>query len=303
MFRKLNGDSVNLVALATVGGVFFAAYKMDLTKSDSQTWCWLLSIAIVFSFFAALFNYWRLLKITEAPISTIAAAAQGYIELHGVASTSVPLQTPYHGIPCVWYRAWVYANRVDNPYSKKVVDNRLLEYSESDITFQLKDETGVCLVNPNGAEIIFAEKRTLFKNEHRYEEEFLPAGKPLYVLGQLDTRHEQTDSEAVNKEVRTILADLKTRPQQLLNRYDHDRNGEIDMHEWEQARRDAIDQAHAKHAMKAHTGRFTLTKPTDKHLFLISAKAPHQLSASYRMWAIIHLVMLVILLFTYFKLA
>lgn len=40
--------------------------------------------------------------------------------------------------------------------------------------------------------------------------------KPLYVLGQLDTRHEQDDAETINRDVRTILADLKTRPQQLL---------------------------------------------------------------------------------------
>ena len=89
--------------------------RQHLGKSDSQAWSWLLSIALVFSFFAALFNYWRLLKITEAPTSTIASAAQGYIELQGVASTLKAFKTPYHGIPCVWYRGWVYANRLDNP--------------------------------------------------------------------------------------------------------------------------------------------------------------------------------------------
>ena len=302
MFRKLKGDSVNFVAMAAVGGIFIAAYQMHLSKSDAHTWGWLLSIALTLSFFAALFNYWRLLKITEAPISTIASAAQGYIELHGVASTQKPFKTPYHGIPCVWYQAWVYANRYDNSYSKKVVDTRLLEYLESDTAFQLKDQTGTCVVNPKGAEIIFAEKRTFLKNEHRYVEEYLPAGKPLYVLGQLDTRHEQGDVEAINRDVRAILTDLKMRPQQLLNRYDHNRNGEIDLEEWELARQDAIKQAHAKHAMKAYTGNFTLSKPTGQHLFLISAKAPHELSASYRIWAITHLAVLVILILIYLKL-
>ncbi|MGB2831568.1 MAG: hypothetical protein WBC07_01350 [Methylotenera sp.] len=303
MFQKLKGDSVNLAALAAVCGVFFAAYQLHLGKSDSQAWSWLLSIALVFSFFAALFNYWRLLKITEAPTSTIASAAQGYIELQGVASTVKAFKTPYHGIPCVWYRGWVYANRLDNPYSKKPIDSRLLEYLESDTVFQLKDETGTCIVNPKGAEIIFAQKRTFFKNEHRYVEEYLPAGKSLYVLGQLDTRHEQVDSEVINREVRTILADIKTRKHQLLNRYDHNRNGQIDMDEWELARQDAIKQAHAKHAMKAHTGSFTLAKPTDNHLFLISAKSPHALSTNYRIWAIVHLGMFMMLLITFVKLA
>ncbi len=303
MFRKLNGASVNFVTLAVVGGALFAAYKLHLSQTDRQTWFVLLSISLTFSLFAAIFNYWRLLKITEAPISSIAAAAQGYIELQGTATTLKPFKTPYHGIPCVWYRASVYANHIENPYSKGVVDNRLLEYSESDTLFQLKDESGTCMVNPNGAEIIFFEKRTFVKNDHRYVEEYLPAGKRLYVLGQLDTRHDQVDTEVINKEVRGILTDLKTRPQQMLNRYDHNRNGEIDMDEWELARQDAIKQAHAKYAMKAHTGSFTLVKPTDQHLFLISAKAPHELTASYRMWAIVHLLMFTILLLAFIKLA
>lgn len=58
MFRKLNCDGVNLVALATVGGVFVVAYQMHLSKTDAQTLSWLLSIALTLSFFAALFNFW-----------------------------------------------------------------------------------------------------------------------------------------------------------------------------------------------------------------------------------------------------
>lgn len=302
MFRKLNGASVNFVTLALVGGLLLAAYKLHLSREDSQIWFLLLSTALAFSIFAAIFNYWRLLKITEAPISTIASAAQGYIELHGVATTIKPFNTPYHGIPCVWYRASVYANRLENPYSEKVVDNRLLEYSESDTLFQLKDETGTCMVNPKGAEIIFFEKRTFVKNEHRYVEEYLPAGKKLYVLGQLDTRHDQVDNDVINKAVSNILTDLKARPQQMLNRYDHNRNGQIDMDEWELARQDAIKQANAKYAMSAHTGSFTLVQPSENHLFLISAQAPHELSASYRSWAIVHFVMFAILLLAFIKL-
>ncbi len=303
MFKKLQGDHVNLVALATVGGIFFAAYQSHLGLSDASTWGWLLAIAVTLSFFAALFNYWRLLKITEAPISSIAAAAQGYIELHGTASTQKPLITPYHGIPCVWYRAWVFANRADESYAKNPIDHRLLDYAESDEIFQLKDATGVCSVNPKGAEIIFTQKRTLFKNDHRYVEEFLPAGKQVYVLGQLDTRHEHVDDKVIHQAVGSILAELKTNKQQLLNRYDQNRDGQIDLDEWALARQDAFTQAHANLAMKAHTGSFTLVKSTDSHLFLISAKSPDELTTSYRNWAIVHLCVFMALLIAFTKLA
>jgi hypothetical protein len=281
--------------------MLYAAYLLHLDPAQKATWVLLLSFALLATLFAALFNYWRLLKITEAPISTIAAAAQGYIELHGTATTQAMLRTPYHGIPCVWFRAWVYANRRESPYSKKVIDSRLLEYSESNNLFQLHDDTGTCMVNPKGAEIIFAQQRTFLKNEHRYVEEYLPAGRQLYVLGQLDTRHDHFDQAAINQDVRATLTDLKSRPQKLLNQYDHNRNGRIDMDEWEIARQDVIKQVQAKHAMKAHNGSFTLAKPMDAHLFLISAKSPSQLAEAYRNWAIIHLVTLAILIISLIK--
>lgn len=302
MFKKTNTYIVNLIGVAVPLGSLYAAYLLHLNLAEKSAWALLLGMALAASMFAAFFNYWRLLKITEAPISTIASAAQGYIELHGMASLQTPLKTPYHGISCVWYRAWAYANRADSSLPKQPIDNRLLEYVESDTPFQLRDGTGTCMVDPKGAEVIFVERRTLLKNEHRYVEEYLPVSRRVYVLGQLDTRHAHVDKAAINKEVREMLAELKQSPHKLLNRYDHNRNGQIDMDEWEAARQDAIQHAHAKHAMKAHTGSFTLSKPVDEHLFLISAKSPHELSASYRHWAIAHFAILVVLILALIKL-
>lgn len=301
MFKNSNTYLVNLLGVAVPLGMLYAAYLLHLNLAQKSTWIFLLGMAFFASVLAAFFNYLRLLKITEAPISTIAAAAQGYIELHGVSSTQPPLKTPYHGIPCVWYRAWAYANRTNSSFSKKPIDSRLLEYVESDHLFQLKDETGACMVDPKGAEIIFAEQRTFFKNEHRYVEEYLPAGRSIYVLGQLDTRHDHFDKNVINQDIRASLADLKRSPQKLLNRYDYNRNGQIDMDEWEAARQEVSQRIHENHAMKAHTGSFTLAKPAGEHLFLISAKSPQELVASYRHWAIVHLLMLILSLLALIK--
>ena len=292
---------MNLIGVAVPLGMLYAAYLLHLNIAQKGTWIFLLGMAFVASVLAAFFNYSRLLKITEAPISTIAAAAQGYIELHGISSTQPALKTPYHGISCVWYRAWAYANRADSSFSKKPIDTRLLEYVESNQPFQLRDETGTCMVDPKGAEIIFAEQRTFLKNEHRYVEEYLPAGRSIYVLGQLDTRHDHFDQNVINQDIRASLADLKLSPQKLLNRYDHNRNGQIDMDEWEAARQDVTQHVHAKHAMSAHTGGFTLTKPLDGHLFLISAKSPQELVVSYRRWAMAHFFIFILLLLALIK--
>ena len=303
MFARLKGQSVNFAAIGILIIALVAAYALRHHSHIQPIWRGLLLACMAISFFAGLFNYWRLLKLSEAPISSIAAAAQGYIELQGTASTAKPMKTPYHGIPCVWYRAWVYANIPSNGKSTGVYENRLLDYSESQSVFTLNDGSGECSVDPKGAEIMHFKASTWRKNNHRYAEEYLPAGKPLYVLGQLDTRHDVLDKSIANKQVSQKLAQLKARPQHLLNRYDHNLDGEISLDEWELARQDAIKEVHGEHAMRRNLGDFTLTKPTDNHLFLISAQSPQQLRDDYKKWLAGHLGILGLLSFILVKLA
>ncbi len=302
MFEHLKSQSVNFAALVLVFAVVMLVY-LKHANFIVKNWHWLLLISIASSVFASVFNYWRLLKITEAPFSTIAAAAQGYVELFGKASTDKPLKTPYQDIPCVWYRSSVYANRENE--DDKVADlfNIMpLEYAESKTMFTLNDGSARCKVDPKGAEVIYFEARTWRKNDHRYVEEYLPVGKPIYVIGQLDTRHEVLDEDAMKKNLTQKLNDWKANKQQLLNRFDQNRDGQIDMNEWEQARQEARKEVLAAHALQANNSSgFTLTKPAGK-LFLISAKSPQQLRANYKMWLVVHLSMLVILLALHHKL-
>ncbi|HSI43129.1 MAG TPA: hypothetical protein VK949_02200 [Methylotenera sp.] len=300
MFQKLHARSVNLAALIITAGSFIWAYAAHIKPANSQTWAWLLPIGICLSLFATLFNYGRLLKITEAPTSSISAAAQGYIELYGTASTDKPFRTPYQSIPCVWYRAWVYANRYNEDGKR---ETRLLEYTESDQIFQLTDDSGSCQVNPKGAEIIYMEKRTSFKNDHRYVEEYLPAGKPLYLLGYLDTRHNFGLEETIKRDTGTLLTSWKTNPVKMLMRFDLNRDGKVDMQEWELARAVARREVEQQHLMKAHHGAFTLAKPADGKLFLISALSPQILRNRYQYWSLAHLFLLIILLMAYATLA
>ncbi len=302
MFKRFKSNSVNVLALGVIGGIFFAAFFMRSHPNIHQISLALLLVGIVVSLFAGLFNYWRLVKISEAPISTIAAAAQGYIELQGVASCEKPLKTPYHGIACVWYRAYVFANREgEDDDSIDLTNNRLLDYSESQLPFTLTDKTGHCRVNPIGAEVIHFEARTWRKNDHRYKEEYLPAGKSLYVLGQLDTRDDVLDDDEMKKRLSKKLAGWKANKQQLLNRFDENRDGQIDLEEWQKARQEAHECLLAEHAMQAHTGSFTLKKPSNNHLFLISAKSPQQLRDSYKNWVLAYLGILGLLTILWVK--
>ena len=87
-----------------------------------------------------------------------------------------------------------------------------LEYSESKAMFTLNDVTELCKMDPQGAEVIYFEALTWRKNEHRYVEEYLPLGKPLYVIGNFDTRKDILDEVALNSALGTKLADWETRP-------------------------------------------------------------------------------------------
>lgn len=307
MFERLKSHGVNLVALG-IALILIVAYliRHDSGAISSRHWLWIVSLMM--SFFAGIFNYWRQLKITEAPISTIAAAAQGYVELYGKAKTDKPLKTPYQDIPCVWYRASVYANRETQDENFDLLNIMPLEYEESKTTFTLDDGTAQCTVNPEGAEVIYFEARTWRKNDHRYVEEYLPADKLLYVIGQLDTRKDVLDEATLNRQLGEKLADWKSRQQQLLIRYDQNLNNQIDMDEWEKVRQAAIAEVKAEYAMHANLDSecgsdFTLAKPAGKQLFLISAKSPQQLRNSYKTWMLIHLGSLAVLAAFYLKLA
>ena len=301
MLQTLHGHRVNFATLAIVGGLSLGGYLLHLRSEDQASWPWLLFMGISLSFFATLFNYWRYLKISEAPISTIAAAAQGYVELQGTASTAKLLKTPFQGIPCAWYRAWAYANSYDKETRRW--NTLLLEYIESDQLFQLTDGSGTCTVNPKGAEIAYAERRTQLKNDHRFVEEFLPITRPLYILGYLDTRHHFGLEEAINRDIGTLLASWKTNPLKMLLRFDRDRSGKIDMLEWEQARIEARREVELHHQMRVnHHERFTLTKPPAGKLYLISALSPQTLRNRYQCWSLTHLGLLILLLMAFVRL-
>lgn len=300
MFQRFKTQRFNLICLGLMLAVAMLGYVNHVPRIY---WLYIALFGILVCMLASVFHYWRFLKMSEAPISSIASAAQGYVELYGQARTEKPLKTPYHGIPCVWFRAWVFSNQQGNHQSHQLLDNRLLDYQESRSPFVLEDESGQCVVNPDGAEVIYYEARTWRKNNHRYVEEYLPAHQSIYVIGVLDTRKDMLDSAKLNKEVSAHLKALKQQPSRLLNLYDHDLNGEIDLHEWELARQDAIRQVQSTHAMQAHTAGFELAKPAGQQLFLISAKSPLQLRKNHLQWLGVYTSLLTFFVAAYMKLA
>ncbi|HLD10085.1 MAG TPA: hypothetical protein VJB68_08580, partial [Methylophilaceae bacterium] len=223
---------LNAATLCVHTGLLFASFIAIDDSSKYDTWLLFAIVSMFLSLFAWLFNYRRLLVIAEHPTSTIAAVAQGYVELLGRARNLLPQKSPLQGKECVWFRYWVYAKDHNNVW-------QLADYRSSEQNFEIEDATGRCVVNPTGAEVIATDRHQIIQNDHKYIEELLHSGGTVYVLGKLETITEQSAAQQIKREVGQLLAQWKKSPINFKFRFDLDGDVEIDMHEWEQARAQA----------------------------------------------------------------
>ena len=77
---------------------------------------------------------------------------------------------------------------------------------------------------------------------------------------------------------------------ELLKRFDLDRNGSLDLKEWELARTQARREIAATHReLRTTADVHVMHRPEDGRLYLISDLAPNRLATTYRRWSWFHL--------------
>lgn len=228
-------------------------------------------------------------QIEDTPTSRIASAAQGYAELRGRGQplAGAPVLSPLNGLPVLWYRM-VTTRRSDQ--NKWVHESTV----ESDASFLLEDGSGAVAVDPEGAEMLVRRKDTHTEGDRRITQWCLLRNDPIYVLGDFATLGSITPDHDLAVQVRELLAEWKRDRPRLLDRFDTDKNGEISLEEWEQARTQArrevlATQREVLAAPEAHVMR----RPRDGRLYLISDLDPDRLARRYRLWAGFHLVLFV----------
>lgn len=278
---RLRSYYLNPLALCACLGLVLAGVYVDLQDRQAQQLPMLFGVSALVAILAWAFNYKRLLAISEVPISTIASAAQGYVELFGKSRQRLPMRSPIQGVDCVWFRLWVYTR--DSNYMW-----RLQDYQVSEQVFELHDESGICLVNPKGADIYAAKRHVVTQNGHRYIEDVLFADKSIYVLGDLDASTQAHTEAEINHEVGKLLTLWKQSKSRLLQRFDLNRDGEIDMLEWEHAREQAYSDIKRQQSQLLKNEQHLIAKPESKRLFVISGITPQALRQRYRYWAIVH---------------
>ena len=257
---------------------------------DPNAWMVCLGLAALVSLVAWAGNYRRNRAIADLPTSRIGSAAQGYVELYGRALLDPEhlIVSPFSAVRCVWYRFQVF-QRHDRSW-------RLTHEGASHETFVISDGTGQCFVDPDHAEVVGPERRVSYAGDYKHVEDILFAGS-IYVLGEFTTVGGANMPLDQREDVSELLAEWKRDKAGLLERFDLDGNGEIDLKEWELARRAATREVEKQHReLRATSGVHVMRAPADGRLFLLSSLSPQRLKRRYLLLCWLHGMLFVALM-------
>lgn len=282
----LEGLRQHYVNLLTSGGhlvLLFIGFQIDSTEA----WPIILGLIGAISFFAWIGNQRRSRLIFNTPTSRIASAAQGYIELTGRAKQvhEIPLLSKLTLLPCVWYRYIIEQQRSDD----KGYD--IVEQGASDDTILLDDGSGQCFVDPDFAEIITRHKQVWSKGDYRYTEYLLSPLDTLYAIGEFTTLGGANSDLDFKGDLNALLTEWKRDKAKLHERFDLDKDGQIDPREWELAMLAARREVTKQHGeIRLKDGVHLLRKPKDGRLFLLSNLPAEKLARKYVLWGGFHLL-------------
>lgn len=266
-------------------GAQFMLLALGAQIGTPSGWRYTLAALAALSFVAWVASYRRYRQIEDLPTSRIASAAQGYVELHGRAAMldGAPLLSRLTGLPCCWYRYTV--ERKDSN------DNWQHEHGgTSNAHFLLRDDSGECVVSPEGAEVVAVPREVRHQGDYRYTEWAILPGAPLYAIGELRTVGGAAAELDERRDVNALLAEWKRDRPGLVARFDANGDGEIDLHEWEAARLAAQRAVRDDHRdTRMQDGVHIIAKPRDGRLFLLARELPERLGRRYARWSAFHL--------------
>lgn len=235
---------------------------------------------------SGLFGWQRALRharlIDDTPTARIASAAQGYTELRGRGDLPAgkPVLAPLSGLPVLWFRL-VTERRREGKWE-------FVDSVESDASFLLLDDSGACAVDPEGADMLVRRREVETRGDERFTQWTLVRNDPVYVLGEFHTIGSLDPNGNLDAQLRDLLGEWKRDRPALLQRFDRNRDGAIDLAEWEAARAAAQREIAAQHAEAlAAPEMHAMRRPQDGRLYLISDLDPAALARRYRALALL----------------
>jgi len=274
------------------------------TTEDFWTIVSILAILAVTGFVGAFYFFIRKRIMEDTPTSKIRSAAQGYVEIvgHGELLPGPPIIAPLTGVTCTWYRYKIEEYR----RSGKNSHWRTISKGKSDELFLIVDDTGQCVIDPDGASVTTAEKdvwhgatshpsrgsktdsRLFSKGRYRYTEQRLHTMESLYAIGLYSTVGGAGDVFDANADVRDMLKEWKQDTETLLAKFDTNKDGQIDMEEWQAVREAALEEVRARHSERSGEAPVNLmTRTRDKRRpFLLSAIPQLSLARRYQHYSV-----------------
>jgi len=257
-----------------------------------------ISVAAAFYYSFRFLRHCRLIE--DMPTSKVRSAPQGYVELEGTARLmeNTDIISPLTRTACAW---WFYE------IEKRVRSGKneswdTIDKKTSETPFYLEDVTGRCVVNPVGAEVVTIHKRiwqggtawpagpptgSRFFNSgnYRYTERLIPREAQVYALGLFATQGVVADAAAEQAALRALLAGWK-KDKARMQLLDVNRDGNIDVKEWEAARRVALKELRAANREIQTQGLHSLSRaPLDNQPFILSEVLQKDLCKRWRWYA------------------
>jgi len=270
---------------AAVGFAAFAAIHFSVAVSYAgrfNPWLWLVLLLAVSSFLFWMMAYRRQRIIDDVPTSTIAGAAQGYVELRGIAAPSAgnSLTGQLTRIPCVWYR--FVATDATDPNEKRVAD-----FGSRSVPFVLRDRTGECLVDPGQAEVVCDRCQSWVKEGMEYQEWSIRVGDLVYAIGHFSSGGKDAERYLLVQAGHTLAAQERDK-KDYVARYDADGDGTVERAELAAAREALRRDAEQRYTRQG--GVHTLGPSPDGRPFLVLNADSRSPARRYRWLALIHLL-------------
>ncbi len=283
----VDGEMASPSAAAAAGALQLILVLVGLQADTSRAWYVIVPLLIPLSLWGWHAAFRRCRLIDDMPSSNIASAAQGYVELigNGEKRIDTPLLSRVTLLPCLWYRYRIEERRGGKNQWTTV------ESGTSDLVFEIKDGTGACVIDPEGAEVITSRRDVTERGDYRYTEEMILPGDRVYALGEFRTINSSDGVLSERVDVNQLLGEWKRDTASLLKRFDGNGDGQIDLDEWEAARAQAKKQVGSEHReLRVSPGVSLLRRPADGRVFFLSNKPPEALVGRYRWMSRVHLV-------------
>lgn len=271
---------------STISGAHFLLFLLLYFVENTGLFIALLVLIGILSFVAWLAAHHRYQIIAYTPSSRIGTAAQGYVELYGQADVHPDTQPIgfRSGPPSVWYRYRVQRVSAEGNWQH-------ISSGTSGDSFELVDDTGRCVIDPEGAEVIASHKRSWRNDDYQISIRYFSPGDKLYVIGELAAARPVNESIDNRVEVSALLREWKKDSADFLRRFDMNNDGQVDVGEWDRAVRAAernIGEQKREYARQPQLQ--ILSKPkVSSRPFLISNRDPVKLAKIYRWWSWLHL--------------